>query len=496
VLIKRDPDIIKGYFEDYSNLKGGHAEKIVFPEDIGELSQVLKEANSSKTPVTVSGGGTGTTGSRIPFGGIVVSMERFNKILRISGDTMSSVVQAGVTVEDFKRACEEKGLFYTSHPTEKSACIGGTVSTNASGSRSFKYGPTRRYVKRLKMALATGEIFEIGRGERTITGRDSAITLASGAKIKIPIPHYRVPDIKNSAGYFAKDGMDLIDLFIGQEGTLSVISEIELELVNNPAKIFSAFAFFKTEEDAWAFAAAVRTISKASRPQSLPAIRALSVEYFDKNALGLLRDKNVKIPRAAAAAIFFEQEVDASNEDAVIERWLKVIQEHRASLDDTWAAMNEKEADDFTRFRHHIPEAVNEIIRQNGFQKLSTDIAVPEGAFMEMLNFYSATLKTCDIAHVVFGHIGECHVHVNLLPKNANELRRAKDICVSFIRKAVSLGGTISAEHGVGKTKHDYLLMMYGEDGVREMARIKKALDPNCILGLDNIFPRELLSRV
>ena len=485
MITKKDPDAIRPYCEDSSNLKGGYAESAVLPETIEDLSLLVREANSAKAPLTVSGGGTGTTGSRITFGGIVVSMERFNRIYVISGKTMSARLESGVMVEDLKRACEHEGLFYTSHPTEKTASVGGTVATNASGSRSFKYGPTRKYVKRLKMVLATGDIFDIKRGERRISHADSRLVLGNGREIDIPMPAYRFPDIKNSAGYFAKDGMDLIDLFIGQEGTLSIITEIELELVKKPSKILSCFVFFRSEEGSWMFA----EDAKAMRD-------ALSIEYFDRNAIGLLRVKDKNIPETAEAAIFFEQEADDKSEEGLLEKWLELILKHGASPDDTWTAMNEKEQDRFTKLRHYIPESINDIVRKIGYQKLSTDIAVPSGSFIDMMNFYKGALERAGIKYAIFGHIGESHVHVNLLPESLEEMGRAKEICLSFIKKGIALGGTISAEHGVGKAKHEYLEMMYGKEGILEMARIKKAFDPNCILGLDNIFPREVLASV
>ena len=473
MLIKRDQNSIKGYFEDSSNLKGGHADSIVIPENIEELSEFVKKANRDKLPITVSGGGTSTTGSRIPFGGVVVSLEKFNKIIDISTDRMSAVAQSGVLVEDFKNACSEKGLFYASHPTERSAFLGGTISTNASGARSFKYGPTRKQVRRLKMVLPTGLIFEIERGQTILTGKDPVI----------PLPTYKIPDVKNSAGYFAGEGTDYIDLFIGQEGTLSIITEAELSLSGMPYKIFSSFVFFKDMRDAWSFAAEARRSS------------ALSIEYFDVNALRLLKAKNDNVPPDAKGAIFFEQELTGRDEEPIIDGWLKTIARHNASLDDTWAAMTADETEKFNQFRYAIPEALNDIVRRTGMRRLSTDIAVPEKNLTELMNFYVDTLTACGIDHAVFGHIGECHLHVNLLPKNEMEYRRSKDICMTLIKKGVSLGGTVSAEHGIGKTRREYLEVMYGRQGVVEMARIKKALDPNWILGLDNIFPKEILSR-
>jgi len=173
-----------------------------------------------------------------------------------------------------------------------------------------------------------------------------------------------------------------------------------------------------------------------------------------------------------------------------------MISKHNASLDNTWVAMTEREADKFNQFRYSIPESVNEIVRSNGFRKLSADIAVPESGFSAMMNFYTDTLKAGSVEHVIFGHIGECHLHVNLLPRNEKELKISEEICLAFVKKGVLLGGTVSAEHGIGKTRHKYLEEMYGRRGILEMARIKKAIDPNCILGLDNIFPKEILGLV
>ncbi len=474
MLIKRDQNFIKSYFEDSSNLKGRHADIIAIPENIDDLSEFVKKANKDKLPITVSGGGTGTTGSRIPFGGAVISLEKFNKIIDVSKEAMRAVAQAGVLVEDFKSACENMGLFYASHPTERAAFLGGTISTNASGARSFKYGPTRKQVKRLKMVLAEGEIFEIERGQRVLT-RDDPI---------IPLPTYKMPKVKSSAGYFAGEGTDYIDLFIGQEGTLSIITEVELSLSEMPYKIFSSFVFFKNAPDAWRFAAQARRSS------------ALSIEYFDANALKLLKAKSGNVPEGAQGAIFFEQELTESGEEPIIDGWLKIIAKHNASLDDTWVAMTAQECEKFNQFRYSIPESINDSVRRTGMPRLSTDIAVPEDRLSEMMNFYVDTLKDCGIEHVIFGHIGECHLHVNLLPKNETEHKRSKDICLAFIKKGVSLGGTVSAEHGIGKTRREYLEEMYGKPGIIEMARIKKALDPNWILGLDNIFPKEILSSI
>lgn len=484
MITKSDQSAIKSYLEDSSNLHGGHADKVLIPENIGELSSILVECTAKKTPVTISGGGTTTTGSRIPFGGIVVSTEKFNRIIKIDKRALSCTVESGATVDDLQSACAKEGLFYTSHPTEKNAFLGGTVATNASGARSYRYGPTRKAVKRLKMVLATGEILELSRGDVLLAGRNLSLDLPGGRRIEAILPGYNMPDVKNSAGYFVKDNMDLMDLFIGQEGTLSVITEAELGLESRPPEIRSCFAFFKDEESSWLFAGDLKTNK---------TWKVLSVEYFSENALKLLRAKNPNVPAAARSAIFFEEEGEAGERYSAVDRWLKLIENRGGSIDDTWVAMNEKEAEKFTSFRYAIPEAVNEIVKKSGFRKFSTDIAVPGNRFLEMMKFYKDTFQNDAMQNVIFGHIGENHVHANALPASEPELECAKSICLKFVKKGISLGGTVSAEHGIGKIKHAYLREMYGDEGIADMIRVKKTLDPGCILGLDNIFPKELL---
>jgi D-lactate dehydrogenase (cytochrome) len=162
-------------------------------------------------------------------------------------------------------------------------------------------------------------------------------------------------------------------------------------------------------------------------------------------------------------------------------------------MDGTWVAMNEKEAQGFASLRYAIPEAVNEIVRHTGMRKFSTDIAVPVDRMGEMLRFYKKVFERESVRNIIFGHIGESHVHANALPATPAEADRAKDICLELIKKGIALGGTVSAEHGIGKIKHEYLRLMYGDRGVMEMVAIKKAIDPSCILGPGNIFPKELL---
>src|SRR5215203_3663337 len=165
MLIKSAPEEIQDYLIDASNISGGHAEKLFLPESKDDIEEILREANASGTPVTISGARTGTVGGAVPFRGYVISLERLNKIKSIDRETMTAVVEPGVILGDFQKAVEAEGLFYPPDPTEWSCQIGGTVATNASGARSFKYGATRGFVRGLKVVLANGDELNISRGD-------------------------------------------------------------------------------------------------------------------------------------------------------------------------------------------------------------------------------------------------------------------------------------------------------------------------------------------
>jgi D-lactate dehydrogenase (cytochrome) len=195
-------------------------------------------------------------------------------------------------------------------------------------------------------------------------------------------------------------------------------------------------------------------------------------------------------------AIFFEQETTLETEDSLMSEWLGLVEAHQALADESWFATNEADQTKLREFRHALPVLMNEWFARYRQRKVSTDMSVPDEAFAGMLSFYQDSLRGGDLRYTIFGHIGDNHVHVNILPRNDEEGARAWEIYHSFIRRAVDVGGTISAEHGIGKLKRDYLVELYGEPHLREMAKLKLALDPAGILGRGNMFAEEYLSVV
>jgi D-lactate dehydrogenase (cytochrome) len=516
MLIKSQPDETRSYLSDASNLAGGRAERVVFPETAEEVSAVLAAASRERTPVTVSGAGTGIVGGRVPLGGLVLATDRLNRIVEIVRDDQGggrATVEAGVALADFRRAVESQGLLYPPDPTEWSCYVGGTVATNASGARTFKYGPTRAYVRRIKLALATGDIVDLRRGEARADGEGNLrLPLAGGRSIDLKLPTYRMPQTrKHAAGYFVEPGVDAVDLFVGSEGTLGVVCEVEVALLPRPENFLAGIVFFDAEAELLAFVRAARGASLATRAARAgdaeaactgvsggadrdARIDARALEYFDREALNFLREKYPEIPAGMAGAIFFEQETTEATEEALTGAWLALLEECGALLDVSWFATAERDQARLREFRHALPVLVNDWIARHGQRKVSTDMAVPDGSFAGMLAFYRETLQASGLGYVIFGHIGDNHVHVNILPRDDAEAARAREIYMTFIRRAVSCGGTISAEHGVGKLKRDYLRELYGDAHLREMATLKRALDPACILGRGNMFDEKLLA--
>ncbi len=492
MLIKSETDELVPYLTDASNMPGGHAEKLFMPENEGEVVEILREANEKRISVTVSGARTGTVGGAVPFGGWVVSLEKLNRVKLIDKDALRAVVEPGVILGDFQKAVEAEGLFYPPDPTEWSCQIGGTVATNASGARSFKYGATREFVSSLRVVFPNGEV-------RHLKGGDS---LDAGVKV----PSYQRPNVrKNVSGFFNERPLDAIDLLIGSEGTLGIVTEIELAVLPRPDGFFSGIVFFKRNADLLAFVSEARSASFGTRTRtftpshaddgvSVPTIDATLIEYFDDRALAFIAEKFPETPSGMSGAVFFEQETTSENEDALLEAWNELLEAHSADLDASWFTTTDQDREKMRAFRHALPVSVNERVVRSRQKKIGTDMAVPDETFPGFLKFYKETLDASGIDYVIFGHIGDCHLHANLLPKDDAEAERARHLYGRFVAQAIMLGGTVSAEHGIGKLKSKYLYVMMGERYINEMAELKRAFDPKGILGRGNMIEERFLA--
>jgi FAD/FMN-containing dehydrogenase len=439
------------YLEDASGFRG-HASRLLVPADEAGVAESLCDASAAGVPVTIAGGGTGVTGAGVPLDGWVLSVEKLNRLEIHPG---YAIAGAGVPLRDLQAAAQRTGQFYPPDPTEWSAFLGGTISTNASGSHSFRFGATRRWVEALHVVLADGRRLDVARGD--------AIDFDPGTT---PLPAVT----KNTAGYLLRPGMDWIDLFVGSEGTLGVVTEARVGLLPAPPAVLAGVVFFADD------GAALDAVDQWRSTQ----VRML--EYLDHASLELLRARFPEIPAAARAAILFDQAL-TSEDDPEVDHWLDRIQAAGAFEEESWFALSAADRERFRQFRHALPELVNDTVRRAGALKMNTDYAVPLARNREMLAYYRRGLESeFPGRYVIFGHIGDAHVHVNIFSDAANPAP-ATALLRDFAREAVALGGTVSAEHGLGKRKRHLLELQYSAADLDAMRAVKRRLDPGNILG-------------
>lgn len=419
----------------------GHAERVLAPENEQEVLEILRRGSKESAPITVMGALTGVTGAAVPEGGWALSLARLRRLEVLDGRAM---VGPGALLRDLQAAAAASGQFYAPDPTENTSSIGGNIAANASGSRSFRYGATREHVAALRVALLDGRILDLRRGQ----------------PIDFPVPAIRLPrTTKHSAGYRLAPGMDFLDLFIGSEGTLGVVTEAQLRLLPAPGDLLGGVVFFPSEESA---------LDAVDRWRSDPSLRML--EYLDRASLEMMDAPH-------GAALMIEQEGDSD------------LDMTGALEADSWFAISGADRERFRQFRHALPERVNARIRRTGFMKLSTDYAVPLEKGREMLKLYRAALEP-EFAgrYVIFGHIGDAHLHINTFSETPQQFERAKDILASLARTAVTLGGTVGAEHGLGKRKAHLLAVQYTPAEIEAMREVKRRFDPQWLLGRGTLF--------
>lgn len=456
-----DQAIVSGYLSDASN-STGWAEALIRPSSSAAVSEVVRRCQADGRPLTVTAMRTSTTGGPVPNGGWLLSTEQLKWVGEVDGATVR--VGAGVILGELQEELEKQGWHFPPDPTSRHECsVGAAIACNASGARSFKYGPTRGWVESLEVVLPGGEILEVTR--------------------ETPIPSewpevsWRPPEVKSAAGYEPRG--NLLDLMIGQEGTLGVITAATLKLQPAPEHHFSCFALFDDVEQALSLVESARAGAEGVSPRS--------IEWFDANSLGLVRESmgdSDRLPARVVAAVWCEQECDSTNEESLLEAWFALLDGHGADLERSIFAQSDSEHRALARLRHAVPAGINERVVANGMPKVGTDCSVPDAHLREMMALYDRS----PLPSFTFGHIGDNHLHLNMLPATAKELEVAKDFYREICRRAVALGGSVSAEHGIGKIKRSHLAEMIGPEALAEFTALKGHLDPNWILGRGNLL--------
>lgn len=427
------------------------------PESVDEVSEILREASTSRTPVTAAGGQSSTTAASITDCGILLSLRALDRIVDMDAEARTVRVQPGALVAEVRRAAAEHGLLFAPDPTsEEEATIGGALACNASGARSLRYGTTRDHAIALRVALASGEIIELRR-----------------ARLE-----------KNTAGYAM--AQQPIDWFIGSEGTLGVIVEAEFALLPLPESVTGLAIPFESEADALAFVAAARD-SRELSPRCL--------EYFDHGAVEIVRDAagagDWNLGGIGSALVYGEEA--GHDDDSALERWVELAERHGARVGDARVFSSEAELREARRLRHAVPACMNErgsSFRGSGGRKVSTDWAVPFRALHEAIIAARAAAGRQRIAQpVIYGHAGNGHPHENFIARDAEELSAIERAVTETLAYVLEAGGTVAAEHGIGKLKRRWLPLQMSELQIRAMRALKHELDPLGLLAPGNVLP-------
>ena len=506
-----DSNAILPYLDDESSAFSGHADRVYFPTSAEEVAAILAEAASEGVGVTVSGGGTSITGARVPTGGgwvlatdrlcaiaepAAAAGEQWERVaagdgsLLLDAERMRARLPAGLRLSDLDAALAPRGLFYPPTLTETSAMIGGTIATNASGARSYHYGPTRCWVDGIRVVTPRGDDLQLRRGERR--AMNGELTLSRGLPpVTLPdLPDAgRLQQVKNAAGYCVDPSMDAVDLFVGGEGTLGIVTEAEVRLAPRQGEAVTLLLFARERDRALDFADSVRDGLFA--PWT-----ALAIEYFDAHSLRFMAESYAEVPAAEAAVLVEVSPAEGGGEwydsATTVDAWRSSVEAFEPL--DVWAVLP-TEREQIRLFRHSLPDHVNDYVRTRR-GKLGTDFAVPGPAFRTLMKAYD-DVSASGIRTVLFGHLGEYHLHLNFLAEDAAQMERARELYTSLARTAVALGGTVSAEHGVGKKRvwldggrtAPYLELMHGAHGMQALSELKSQLDPAWILNRDTLIP-------
>jgi D-lactate dehydrogenase (cytochrome) len=514
--IQRDPDVLASFREDAAHFPGGHALGLVAASSEADIAQALKGA-ACVLPI---GAQSSLTGGATPHGELIISTGSLNRILDIRTDTVR--VEAGVTLAALDSALTQHGGWYAPAPTFPGAFVGGTIATNAAGAATFKYGTTRRWVRALTIVLPTGDVLDVDRGATRAHADGYFEIVLRQRTISVAVPTYRMPKVpKVSAGYFSASDMDLIDLFIGAEGTLGVITEATLEILPSRPATCLAFVPFRQRAVALAFVNEMRQAAhEAWRTKHSCGLDVSAIEHMDQRCLQLLREDKVDRatgitwpddaaiallitlelpgdtrPEGAFAEIGRAREPDAP--DTPIVRFCRALDRAHV-LDDVEIAVpgDRRRAAQLHLLREAVPAAVNQRVGRAKetvdprIEKTAADVIVPFDKFGELLALYDEEFDRRGLDRAVWGHVSDGNLHPNVIPRSFADVQSGREAIVAFGREAIRLGGSPLAEHGVGRnpTKQRLLRELYGEDGIEEMRRIKRALDPEWKLAPGVLF--------
>jgi len=493
--VEADPAVLEAFLSDAAHVPGGRAAGVVFPADVNEVAAVVAASNR----ILPIGAQSSLTGGATPRDDIVLSTRRLTAIDEPRDGTVR--VGAGVPLVELQRRLAGRGLYYPPTPTFDGAFVGGTVSTNAAGAATFKYGTTRQWVAAVTVVLADGSILDLHRGDASAS-EDGwfEIERVTGAVTKVRVPSYAMPLVaKLSAGYFAAPGMDLVDLFVGSEGTLGVIADAALRVIARPA-VCIALVECADESQAVAVTGALRVAARAAWA-GRGVLDVAAIEYIDARALANLDDAafaraGVSRPGADATLLLAQIELGPQADDALVT--LRTLLDDCGVITDPVLAMpgDERGAARLIELREAVPAAVNARVAaakasvHPDIQKTAGDLIVPFERLQDSLSLYRDALERRGLAYAIWGHASDGNLHPNVIPRSLADVELGRDAIREMARGVTAMGGAPLAEHGVGRSelKQSLLVDLYGGRGIDEMRAVKRALDPENKLSAGVLF--------
>jgi D-lactate dehydrogenase (cytochrome) len=475
---------------------GGFAAGIAFPGTTEEAAALIAAAPR----VLAIGAQSSLTGGATPRGDLIIGTRALTQITRLGDGRVRA--GAGVPLAELQRVLGADGLYYPPVPTFDGAFVGGTIATNAAGPTTFKYGSARRWVDAITVVLADGSILDVQRGDVTASP-DGWLELppAGGRAVRIPIPTYAMPDVaKLSAGYFARPGMDLVDLFIGSEGTLGFITHATLRVVPLPRRCV-ALVTFNSDAQAVKLTAALRARAGVAGGGP-PALDVSAVEFMDSHALALVPDEifhRTNIARPPQDAGFLLVQIETrDNDDDVLEGLADVLSACHVDADPYVAPPgDDRGIARLFALREGVPSSLNALIAatrarlQQDVEKTAGDLIVPFDRLEESLALYRSTFERHGLDYAIWGHVSDGNMHPNVVPRSLDDVRRGRAAILEIARGVMAMGGAPLAEHGVGRSalKQQMLRDLYGDKGLEEMRAVKRALDPDWKFAAGVLFP-------
>jgi D-lactate dehydrogenase (cytochrome) len=516
--VVRDTDVVASFLEDAAHFPDGRADGVATPTSEAAIAALLTSAIS----VLPIGAQSSLTGGATPAGGIVLSTSRLNRILENGPDWVRA--EPGVTLTELDAALDRLGRYYPPTPTFAGAFVGGSVATNAAGASTFKHGTTRDWVRALTIVLASGDVLDVERGvTHAVDGRFELVLADRVARIVVPT--YRMPDVpKLSAGYFAAPDMDLIDLFIGSEGTLGVITSVTLQVLPARPAMCLAFVPFGDRRAALTFVRQLREASITTwQTRDGRGLDLAAIEHMDERCLELLREDGadrqygVTIPDGTTMALLVTLELptgttpaqsfdeigryrDADAPDSALVRFCRMLDE-AGVVDAVEIAVpgEPARAAQLLGLREAVPAGVNSRVGRAKLAidpriaKTAADMIVPFDRLEELLTIYDEEFRRRHLDAAVWGHISDGNLHPNVIPRSMADVESGREAILRFGGDAIRLGGSPLAEHGVGRnaTKQQLLVELYGRDGVNQMREVKRTLDPDFKLAPGVLFSKE-----